>query len=70
MMVYAPNAIRLAYPGEEQRLARVNLLKTPAGMMLGGPMFGVNETDLGVMMANELTLTLTIAHLDPGRFSR
>jgi ABC-2 type transport system permease protein len=61
MMVYAPNAIRLAYPGEEQRLARVNLLKTPAGMMLGGPMFGVNETDLGVMMANELTLTLTIA---------
>ncbi|CQD18114.1 ABC transporter [Mycolicibacterium conceptionense] len=61
MMAYAPNAIRLAYPGEEQRLARVNLLKTPAGMMLGGPMFGVNETDLGVMMANELTLTLTVA---------
>ena len=61
MMVYAPNAIRLAYPGDEQRLARVNLLKTPAGMMLGGPMFGVDETDLGVMMANELTLTLTIA---------
>lgn len=61
MMVYAPNAIQMAYPGEEQRLARVNLLKTPAGMMLGGPMFGVNETDLGVMMANELTLTLTIA---------
>ncbi|MBU9766246.1 ABC transporter [Mycobacterium sp. TNTM28] len=60
-MVYAPNAIRLAYPGEEQRLARVNLLKTPAGMMLGGPMFGVNETDLGVMMANELTFTLVIA---------
>lgn len=61
MMIYAPNAIRLAYPGEEQRLSRVNLLKTPAGMMLGGPMFGGNETDLGVMMANELTLTLTIA---------
>ncbi|MGV0811664.1 ABC transporter [Mycolicibacterium boenickei] len=61
MMVYAPTAIRLAYPGEEQRLSRVNLLKTPAGMMLGGPMFGGHETDLGVMMANELTLTLTIA---------
>lgn len=61
MMLYAPNALRLAYPGEEQRLARVNLLKTPAGMMLGGPMFGRDETDLGVMMANELTLTLTIA---------
>jgi ABC-2 type transport system permease protein len=61
MMVYAPNAIELAYPEEAQRLARVNLLKTPAGMILGGPMFGVKETDLGVMMANELMLTLIIA---------
>lgn len=61
LMAYAPNAIRLAYPEEAQRLARVNLLKTPAGMLLGGPMFGVDETDLGVMMANELTLTLIVA---------
>lgn len=61
MMVYAPNAVRLAYPEEAQRQARVNLLKTPAGMMLGGPMFGRNDTDLGVMMANELMLTLIIA---------
>ena len=61
MMVYAPNAVKLAYPEEQQRLARVNLLKTPAGMMLGGPMFGGNETDLGAMMANELMLTLIIA---------
>lgn len=41
MMVYAPNAIRLAYPDQTQRQARVNLLKTPAGIVLGGPMFGV-----------------------------
>jgi ABC-2 type transport system permease protein len=61
MMVYAPNAIKLAYPEEAQRMARVNLLKTPAGMILGGPMFGVRETDLGVMMANELMLILIIA---------
>lgn len=61
MMVYTPNAIKLAYPDDAQRAARVNLLKTPAGMILGGPMFGVNETDLGVMMANELMLTLIIA---------
>jgi ABC-2 type transport system permease protein len=61
MMVYAPNAIKLAYPEEAQRLARVNLLKTPAGMMLGGPMFGGNETDLGAMMANELMLTVIVA---------
>ncbi|BBY62583.1 ABC transporter permease [Mycolicibacterium helvum] len=61
MMVYAPNAIRLAYPDQTQRQARVNLLKTPAGIVLGGPMFGGDETDLGVMMANELTLTLIVA---------
>jgi ABC-2 type transport system permease protein len=61
MMAYAPNTIRLAYPEEPQRLARVNLLKTPAGMILGGPMFGGNETDLGVMIANELMLTLIVA---------
>jgi len=61
MMLYAPNAIKMAYPEEAQRLARVNLMKTPAGMILGGPMFGVNEADLGVMMANELMLTLIVA---------
>ncbi|MGH3674660.1 MAG: ABC transporter permease [Mycobacterium sp.] len=61
MMVYAPNAIKLAYPEEAQRLARVNLMKTPAAMIMGGPMFGSNETDLGAMMANELMLTLIIA---------
>jgi ABC-2 type transport system permease protein len=61
MMVYAPNAIKLAYPGEPQRIARVNLLKTPAGIMLGGPMFGGDETALGVMVANELMMTLIIA---------
>ena len=34
MMVYAPNAVKLAYPEEAQRLARVNLMRTPAGIML------------------------------------
>jgi ABC-2 type transport system permease protein len=61
MLVYAPNAVKLAYPDEAARVARVNLLKTPAGIMLGGPFFGGNETDLGVMMANELMLTLIVA---------
>ena len=61
MMVYAPNAIKLAYPEEAQRQARVNLMKTPAAIIMGGPMFGGNETDLGAMMANELMLTMIIA---------
>lgn len=61
LMVYAPVAVKYAYPEEAQRQARVNLLKTPAGMIMGGPMFGKNDTDLGVMMANELMLTLIVA---------
>jgi ABC-2 type transport system permease protein len=61
MMVYAPNAIKLAYPDQPQRQARVNLMKTPAATIMGGPMFGGNETDLGAMMANELMLTLIVA---------
>ncbi len=61
MMVYAPNAIELAYPEEAQRQARVNLMKTPAAIIMGGPMFGGNETDLGAMMANELMLTMIVA---------
>ena len=61
MMVYAPNAVKLAYPEEAQRLARVNLMRTPAGIMLSGPSFGGNEADLGAMMANELMLTLIVA---------
>jgi ABC-2 type transport system permease protein len=61
MMVYAPNAIKLAYPEEAQRQARVNLMKTPAGIIMGGPVFSGNETDLGAMMANELMLTMIVA---------
>ncbi|MBV8965288.1 MAG: ABC transporter, partial [Mycobacteriaceae bacterium] len=61
MMIYAPYAMKFAYPGEPQRVARVNLLKTPAGIMLGGPFFGVRETDLGVMVANELMTSVIIA---------
>ncbi|CAN3130238.1 ABC transporter [Mycobacterium sp. smrl_JER01] len=61
MMAYSPRTLELAYPQEAQRLARIELLRTPAGMMLGGPMFGRNETELGAMMANELMLTLIVA---------
>ncbi|BBX01155.1 ABC transporter [Mycolicibacterium moriokaense] len=61
LMVYGPNAIKLAYPDEASRQARVNLMKTPAAIIMGGPMFGGNETDLGAMTANELMLTMIIA---------
>lgn len=60
-MAYSPGAIEFAYPDEQSRQTRVALLKTPAGTMLGGPMFGGDETDLGAMIANELMLTLIVA---------
>ncbi|WP_395310466.1 ABC transporter [Mycobacterium sp. AMU20-3851] len=61
LMAYTPGALKLAYPGEEQRLARINLMQTPAGTIMGGPMFGRNETALGAMVANELMLTMIVA---------
>lgn len=56
-----PGALAASYPDEAQRLARTELMRTPAGMMLGGPQFGVNETELGSMVASELMLTLIVA---------
>ena len=61
MMAYTPGALEMAYPGVEQRLARVNLMQTPAGTIMGGPMFGGDETALGAMIANELMLTMIVA---------
>lgn len=61
LMAYAPSALELTYPDEAQRQSRVELMKTPAAIMMGGPMFGVNETTLGAMIANEMMLTLIVA---------
>lgn len=61
LMAYTPSALEFAYPAEEQRLARIDLMQTPAGIMLSGPMFGHRQTALGAMVANELMLTMIIA---------
>ncbi|MGC7358462.1 hypothetical protein RA989_21770, partial [Mycobacteroides abscessus subsp. massiliense] len=29
------------------RMARVTMMKTPAGIIMSGPSFGINETDVG-----------------------
>lgn len=60
-MWYTPTAFELAYPEEADRVARANLIKTPAGIMFSGPMFGRNETDIGAMFANEVMLSVIIA---------
>lgn len=61
LMAYTPGALEMAYPAAEQRLARVNLMQTPAGTIMGGPMFGGDQTALGAMIANELMLTMIVA---------
>ncbi|MEH3129824.1 MAG: ABC transporter [Mycolicibacterium neoaurum] len=58
---YTPAALAMTYPGREQRWARIELMQTPAGIMLSGPMFGTDPTALGTMIANELMLTLIVA---------
>ncbi|MGV0873384.1 ABC transporter permease [Mycolicibacterium sp. XJ879] len=60
-MWYTPSAFELAYPEEADRIARANLIKTPAGIMFSGPMFGRNETDIGAMFANEVMLSVIVA---------
>lgn len=61
MMAYTPGALEMAYPAEEQRRTRVELMQTPAGIIMGGPMFGGDETALGAMIANELMLSMIVA---------
>ncbi len=60
LMTYTPLAFTSMYPTSADRMARVTMMKTPAGIIMGGPNFGVNETDIGVMVANEL-MTVMIA---------
>lgn len=60
LMTYTPLAFTSIYPTTADRMARVTMMKTPAGIIMGGPNFGVDETDVGVMVANEL-MTVIIA---------
>ncbi len=60
LMTYTPLAFESMYPTTADRMARVTMMKTPAGIIMSGPSFGINETDVGVIVANEL-MTVMIA---------
>lgn len=60
-MLYAPMSLAAVYPDAASRQARVDMLKTPAGIILGGPVFGRHDTELGTMIAGEMTLTVIVA---------
>ncbi|MGY1703765.1 ABC transporter permease [Geodermatophilus sp. SYSU D00697] len=60
--VYAAVALGTVYPTAADRLARAAVIDTPAGVVLSGPGYGVEEGyPLGAMIANELTLSVVVA---------
>ncbi|MGL6236021.1 MAG: ABC transporter permease [Segniliparus sp.] len=49
------------YPTVAARAARVALVRTPAAVFMTGPHFDGDQTDIGAMIANQLSSTLLIA---------
>ncbi|WP_304451618.1 ABC transporter permease [Nocardiopsis sp. YSL2] len=45
----------------EQRLGRAAVMETPAGIVFGGPGYGLDTYGLGAMIANEMTMSLLVA---------
>jgi ABC-2 type transport system permease protein len=43
------------------RQSRAAVISTPAGVMLGGPGYGIENYTLGAMIANELGLSVMVA---------
>lgn len=60
--VYAVVALHLVYPTAADREARAAAVRTPAGVLLSGPGYGVGgDYTLGAMIANELLLSVLVA---------
>ncbi|MCO7218680.1 hypothetical protein, partial [Klenkia sp. PcliD-1-E] len=60
--VYAVVALHLVYPTAADRDARAAAVRTPAGVLLSGPGYGVGgDYTLAAMVANELLLSVLVA---------
>jgi ABC-2 type transport system permease protein len=59
--VYAAVALGAVYPDAASRQSRAALISTPAGVLLSGPGYGVDNYTLGAMIANELGLSVQVA---------
>jgi ABC-2 type transport system permease protein len=60
--VYAVVALHLVYPTAADREGRATAVRTPAGVLLSGPGYGVGgDYTLGAMLANELLLSVMVA---------
>ena len=49
------------YPEPQARQARAELMSNPSAVMMSGPAFGLDNYTLGVMTANEVSLSLMVA---------
>lgn len=58
---YAAVALDGLYPTAADRAARAALVSSPAGIMLSGPQYGIEDYTLGAMIANEMALTVMVA---------
>ncbi len=61
LFAYAAVALDGLYPTAADREARAALVSSPAGIMLSGPQYGIEDYTLGAMIANEMVLTVLVA---------
>jgi ABC-2 type transport system permease protein len=59
--VYSAVGLDAVYPTAADRQARAAVINTPAGVLLSGPGYGIDDYTLGAMLANELSLTVMVA---------
>jgi len=61
LFAYAAVALDTLYPTAADRQLRATLVSSPAGIMLSGPGYGLEDYTLGAMIANEMALTVMVA---------
>jgi ABC-2 type transport system permease protein len=59
--VYSAVGLAEIYPTTTDRQGRAAVIANPAGVLLSGPGYGIDDYTLGAMIANELTLTVMVA---------
>jgi ABC-2 type transport system permease protein len=59
--VYTAVGLAAIYPTAADRQGRAAVISNPAGVLLSGPGYGLDDYTLGAMIANELTLTVMVA---------
>jgi ABC-2 type transport system permease protein len=61
LMASSVPALDRMYPDAASREARAAIMRTPTGVIAGGPGYGLEHYTLGPMVANEMTTTLVVS---------